>query len=161
MFIVITWKILSLFRNFLEDQIFLLRRTAETKLEQLKLEMSQVEGELEEAREEANLIGGHGSELYKRGLEVAAMQQSLRRKTELTESAEHLQKKAIEGIRHIAEMLGESPDETTPITDSMRDIEAILEQLLDEKEKQESSSQSLENGLQSPSRIGSAKDSVI
>ena len=135
-----------------------MRRTVEAKLEQLKKEASQVEAELEEVREEASLIG-QGSELYRKGLEVAAQQQMLRRKTELTENAEHLQKKAIEGIRHIAEMLGESHDETAPITDIMRDVETMLENLLEEREKQ------LENhtqdGQQSPNRVGSAgKDAV-
>jgi len=131
-----------------------MQRTVEGKLEHMKKEAAQVESELEEVREEASLIGGQGSELYRKGLEVAAQQQMLRRKTELTENAEHLQKKAIEGIRHIAEMLGESPEDSTPITDTLRDIETLLEQLLEEKEKQENASQA-DATLQSPSRGGS------
>lgn len=136
-----------------------MRRTVEAKLEQLKKEASQVEAELEEVREEASLVGGQGSELYRKGLDIAAQQQILRRKTEITENAEHLQKKAIEGIRHIAEMLGESHDETAPITDVMRDVETMLENLLEEREKQlENHSQ---DGQQSPNRIGSAGKETV
>ena len=50
-------------RKSLEDQIGMLRRTAETRLEQLKKDAVQVETEMEEVRVEASLLGGHGGDV--------------------------------------------------------------------------------------------------
>jgi hypothetical protein len=142
----------------------LLRKAAESKLEQLQGEQSEVESELEEVRVEASSLGGQGREIYQKGVDLAAALQILRRKTEQTEAAEHLQKKAWEGLRHISEMLGESVvDDTAPITDVVRDIDAMLELLLEEKEKErdklDTMSISQDSGNQS--RVGTGKDGVI
>merc|ERR1711871_1523488 len=155
-------------RQILEDQISLLRKTAETKLEQLKRDSTQVEADLEEVRVEASILGGHGREIYQKGVELASANQDLRRKTELTESYEHLQKKAWEGLRHISEMLGEPVQglESLPTADAasqmtikncVENIDKVLEHLMEEKEKIEQSGMSQESG--SHSRIGTGKES--
>lgn len=134
-------------RQLLEDQIQMLSKTAETKLEQLKRDSAVVEGELEEVRVEASLLGGHGREIAQKTDELALSQQNLRRQTELTESYEHLQKKGWEGLRHLSEMLGEPVELETlsegdaasamSIKECVEVIDKVLEQLIEEKEKLE------------------------
>ena len=78
----------------------------------------------------------------------------------MTETAEHLQKKAWEGLRHISEMLGQPIfDDSSSISDVVRDIEATLEKLIDEKQKIDLVNQAVETGKYS--RAGTPKDPVI
>ena len=155
-------------RKNLEDQIVMLRRAAESKLEQLKKDAIQVETELEEVRVEASLLGGHGRENSELSKKLADAQTVLRRRTELTETHEHLQTKAWEGLRHISEMLGDPLHglETLPIADApaqiaikecVEKIDATLDRLIEEKEKMDQNS--LSQDSVGPSRIGTGKDS--
>merc|ERR1711871_1897575 len=155
-------------RKNLEDQIVMLRRAAESKLEQLKKDAIQVETELEEVRVEASLLGGHGRENSELSKKLADAQTVLRRRTELTETHEHLQTKAWEGLRHISEMLGDPLHglETLPIADApaqvaikecVEKIDLTLDRLIEEKEKLDQNS--LSQDSVGPSRIGTGKDS--
>lgn len=135
-----------------------MRKNAESRLEMLKREVVTVEAELEEVRVEASIMGGQGRDAYQKQKELATVQQTLRRQKESAESHELLQKKGVEGIRHIGEMLGvPERDDSVPLVDLIKEIEAILDTLIEEKEKLENVNQA--EGL--PSRAPTAGKDLV
>lgn len=126
----------------LEAQIKQLRKNSDAKLSALKNEVGVVEGELEEVRYEASFVGGQSRDTYQKHKELATVQQKLRRIKERTESTEQGQQQVVAGLHHISEMLGiPERDENASIVDIIRDIEAVLETLVEEQEKQQQGQQ--------------------
>lgn len=122
----------------LEDQINNLKRQSEARLNSLKNESMSMEAEMEEVRAEASILGGQSREIYEKHKELAAVQQTIRRAKEKAESAELLQQQVIAGLNHINELLGVThTDREANIIDTIRDIEGVLETLVEENEKQQ------------------------
>jgi hypothetical protein len=122
----------------LEDQINNLKRQSEARLNALKNESMDMEAELEEVRAEASILGGQSREIYEKHKELASVQQTIRRAKEKAESAELLQQQVIAGLNHINELLGVNhTDREANIIDTIRDIEGVLETLVEENEKQQ------------------------
>lgn len=97
-----------------------------------------VEAELEETRYEASFVGGQSRDAYQKHKELATVQQRLRRIKEKTESTEQLQQQVTAGLNHISDLLGiPERDENAPIMDVIKDIETVLETLVEEREKQQ------------------------
>lgn len=126
----------------LENQIKQLRKNSDAKLTALKNEVGIVEAELEEVRYEASFVGGQSRDTYQKHKELATVQQKLRRIKERTESTEQAQQQVVAGLNHISEMLGiPERDQNAPIVDIIRDIETVLETLVEEQEKQQQGQQ--------------------
>ena len=103
----------------------------------MRNEVQLVEQDLEEVRYEASFVGGQSRDTYQKHKDLATSQQKLRRIKEKTESAEQLQQQVIAGLNHISDMLGvPERDENAPIHDIIKDIETVLETLVEEREKQ-------------------------
>ena len=76
------------------------------------------------------------------------VQQKLRRSKERTEASELQMQQVIAGLNHINEILGVShSDQEANIADVIRDIEGVLETLVEENEKQQQG----QGGVDSPS----------
>jgi len=97
---------------------------------------------LEEVRYEASFVGGQGRDTYQKHKELATVQQKLRRIKERTERTEQAQQQVIAGLNHVSEMLGvPERDQNAAIVDIIRDIETVLETLVEEQEKQQQGQQ--------------------
>jgi TolA-binding protein len=137
---------LSLCSGALEDQITSLKKQSETKLASLRNEVQQVEQDLEEVRYEASFVGGQSRDTYQKHKDLASSQQKLRRIKEKTETAEQLQQQVVAGLNHISDMLGvPERDENAPVHDVIKDIETVLETLVEEREKQLQGQQTANN----------------
>jgi hypothetical protein len=122
----------------LEDQIDNVRKYSETRRETLKNDGAALEIELEEVRSEASMLGGHPREVYEQHKKLSESQQNLRRVKERTEGTELLQQQVIAGLNHINEILGVNLSEREGnVADIIRDIESVLETLVEENEKQQ------------------------
>jgi hypothetical protein len=145
-----TWSIISMrtgitepeifFHRFnngkmLEDQMNYLKKQSDNRVEMLKREVLNVEAELEETRYAASFVGGQSIKEQQKML--MDKQFVARHYKERAEATEQLQQKVVTGLVHLGEMLGIQPrDDDSPITDLQRDIEAVLDTLIDEREKQ-------------------------
>lgn len=117
------------------EQIGTLKKTSESKLESMKTEIVIVEAELEEARYTASLAGVTPNKEYKK--QLADKQQKLRQIKEKTEAAEQLQQKVVAGLAHISDILFiPKIDDDAPVSDLHKNIEAVLDTLINEREKQ-------------------------
>merc|ERR1711939_996929 len=126
----------------LEEQMMSLKKSSESRLNALKNEVQIVEAELEEVRYEASFVGGVSRDTYQKHKELATVQQKLRRVKERTEGSEQLQQEVISGLNHISEILGvPEREENAPIGDLIRDIETVLDTLIEEREKQQQGQQ--------------------
>merc|ERR1711988_398503 len=117
-------------RKTLESQMYALKKMADTRLENLKIELVDVESELEETGYDANFIGGKGQDQSQRKRDMITATAKLKHSKERANTYEKLRKDSIEGLRHVAEILGQHP--TTPadsgvdrvnINDIIRDVE--------------------------------------
>ena len=145
----------------LEAQIKQLRKNSDAKLSALKNEVGMVEGELEEVRYEASFVGGQSRDTYQKHKELATVQQKLRRIKERTERTEQGQQQVVAGLHHIAEMLGlPERDRNASIVDVMRDIETVLETLVEELEKQQQGQQTASVHSDSSHRGMMARDGL-
>ncbi|CAM9249871.1 unnamed protein product, partial [Ectocarpus fasciculatus] len=126
------------FGGHLEDQIDNVRKYSESRRENLKNECAALETELEEVRSEASMLGGHPREVYEQHKNLSETQQHIRRIKERTEATELLQQQVIAGLNHINEILGVQHSEREGnVSDIIRDIESVLETLVEENEKQQ------------------------
>ena len=117
------------------EQIGTLKKTSESKLESMKTEIVIVEAELEEARYTASLAGVTPNKEYKK--QLADKQQKLRQIKEKTEAAEQLQQKVVAGLAHISNVVCRPKiDDDAPVSDLHKNIEAVLDTLINEREKQ-------------------------
>jgi hypothetical protein len=120
-----------------------------------------VECELEEVRYEASFVGGQSRDTYQKHKELATVQQKLRRIKERTESAEQGHQQVIAGLHHISEMLGvPERDRNASIVDVIRDIETVLETLVEEQEKQQQGQQTASVHSDSSHRGMMARDGL-
>ncbi len=125
-----------------------MKRHSETRRDALKNELTATETELEDVRSEASILGGQSREVYEKHKEVSVVQQKLRRAKERTEASELQMQQVIAGLNHINEILGVNhSDQETNIADVIRDIEGVLETLVEENEKQQQG----QGGVDSPS----------
>lgn len=117
------------------EQINTIKKASEAKLDTMKKEVVTVEEELEEARYQASFAGGQSSKEHVKML--SEKQQELRHVKEKTEATEQLEQKVVAGLAHICEILFiPKSDEETPVIHLVRDIEAVLDTLINEREKQ-------------------------
>ncbi len=101
----------------------------------LKKEVVSVESELEEVRYEASFAGVQSSKEHKK--QLAEKQQKLRQIKEKAESMEQLEQKVVAGLAHISDILFiPKSDDDAPVVNLIRDIEAVLDVLINEREKQ-------------------------
>jgi hypothetical protein len=94
-----------------------------------------VESELEEVRYEASFAGVQSSKEHKK--QLAEKQQKLRQVKEKTEGMEQLEQKVVAGLAHISDILFiPKSEDDAPVLNLIRDIEAVLDTLINEREKQ-------------------------
>ena len=122
--------------KLLEEQINILKKQSENRLELLKKELLIIEIELEETRYDASVtLNGHS--LKEQQKDLIEKQYNVRHIRERTETSELLHQRVITGLVHLGEMLGIQPrEDDSSIIDLQHDIEAVLDTLLDEREKQ-------------------------
>lgn len=123
--------------GMLEEQIFLLKKTSEGRLESLKKEAVTVEAEMEDVRYAASFAAGPSNK--DKIKELGDKQQNLRHVKEKSEGAQELVQRIEGGLAHIGELLGvekREEDQTSSVGDLLRDIESALDTVLDEREKQ-------------------------
>jgi DNA repair exonuclease SbcCD ATPase subunit len=119
----------------LEQQINTIKKTSETRLESLKKEVVSVETELEEVRYEASFAGVQSTKEHKK--QLSEKQTKLKQIKEKTESMEQLEQKVVAGLAHISDILFiPKSEEDAPVVNLIRDIEAVLDTLINEREKQ-------------------------
>jgi len=121
-------------RATLEEQISVLKKASESKLQALKIEVIEVETEL--ALERDNLSGGGGESTKDKEKEVTEKNASLKHIKERSESSQALVQQVERGLYHIAEALGIEAEADIPALDLLREIEAVLDTVLQEREKQ-------------------------
>lgn len=144
----------------------MLKLASEARLESLKKELGPTEVELEETRYEASFAGVQSSKEQKK--ELLEKQGMFRHTKERSEGAQQLVKQVIGGLKHIADSLGLPPKEDdVPAGDLLRDIEAVLETLMEEREKQQQQQQQVlhghtqsQQGSDSPARLHGTRDNV-
>lgn len=113
----------------------MIKKASESRLEQLKKDLVSVESELEEVRYEASFAGVQSSKEHKK--QLAEKQQTLRQIKEKTETMELLEQRVIAGLAHISDILFiPKSEEDAPPSNLVRDIEAVLDTLINEREKQ-------------------------
>ncbi len=125
----------SSFRSALEQQINTIKKTSEARLDTLKKEVVAVESELEEVRYEASFAGVQSTKEHKK--QLSEKQTKLKQIKEKTEAMEQLEQKVVAGLAHISDILFiPKSEEDAPVVNLIRDIEAVLDTLINEREKQ-------------------------
>ena len=120
----------------LTDQIGLLRKQAEAREKALKLEAIQVEEDMETARL-ATMNGGSDDTDKDQRESLAVGEKYLKIIKEKAETQEQLEATVIGGLNHLGELLGVPVrEDTNPVADLLRDIETMVDTLMDEREKQ-------------------------
>eukprot|EP01038_Epipyxis_sp_PR26KG_P006859 gene6859-9393_t len=122
----------------LVDQIQFIKRASESRLESLKKDIVTVEYELEEARNDASISGANGQSSKENKKELTEKQRRLKDIKEKAEGMEQLEQRVVAGLAHISDILfiPKSEEDTTP-NSLVRDIEAVLDTLINEREKQQ------------------------
>jgi hypothetical protein len=129
----------------LTEQIESLKKQAEIRLEQNKRDAELVTDELENARL-ATMNGVSEESDKSKKQELAAGEKHLRTIKEKAETQEQLEQTVISGLGHLGELLGVPfQDEDTPVSDLLRDIETMVDTVMDEREKQLQQAQSNNN----------------
>jgi len=119
----------------LEQQINTIKKTSEARLDTLKKEVVAVESELEEVRYEASFAGVQSTKEHKK--QLSEKQTKLKQIKEKTEAMEQLEQKVVAGLAHISDILFiPKSEEDAPVVNLIRDIEAVLDTLINEREKQ-------------------------
>lgn len=112
-----------------------MKKASEAKAEQLKKEAVSLETELEEVRLESSYTGGLSTKEKQKELNEKTL--VVRRSKERAETAEQLLQRVFSGFNHICEILGVPlREEGAPVVDMIRDVETVLDSLLEEREKQ-------------------------
>lgn len=97
-----------------------------------------VESELEEVRYAASFAGGGGQSSKEHKKQLAEKQHHLKEIKEKTESMEQLEQRVISGLAHISDILFiPKTEEDGSVINLVRDIEAVLDTLINEREKQQ------------------------
>lgn len=94
-----------------------------------------MESELEEVRYEASFAGVQSTKEHKK--QLSEKQTKLKQIKEKTEAMEQLEQKVVAGLAHISDILFiPKSEEDAPVLNLIRDIEAVLDTLINEREKQ-------------------------
>lgn len=129
----------------LTEQIESLKKQAEVRLEQNKRDAEIVADELENARL-ATMNGVSEESDKSKKQELGTGEKYLRTIKEKAETQEQLEQTVISGLGHLGELLGVPfQDEDTPVSDLLRDIETMVDTVMDEREKQLQQAQSNNN----------------
>ena len=142
------------------DQIRSIKKTSEARLEMMKKEVIAVEGELEEVRYTASLAGVTTNKEYKK--QLGEKQQKMRQVKEKTEAIEQLQQRVVAGLAHISDILFiPKSEDDAPVSDLHKNIEAVLDTLINEREKQLQQQQQgqAQAGMDSQSKMANTRDS--
>lgn len=124
-----------LFSQILVDQINSLKKASESRLEALKKEVVEGEIEFEAERNKASSIGLQSSKEKKKTF--TEKQSELRQIKEKTEAIEQLEQRVVAGLAHISDILFiPKSEDDAPVLNLVRDIEAVLDTLINEREKQ-------------------------
>ncbi len=120
----------------LTEQIGSLRKQAEARLEALKTEHVQVEEDMEFTR--LSVMNGDSDDNDKSmRSQLAANEKHLKIIKEKALAQEQLETTVISGLGHLGELLGVSTrEEGMPVADILRDVETLIDTLMDEREKQ-------------------------
>lgn len=154
---------LCFFSTALVDQIRTIKKTSEARLEMMKKEVISVEAELEEVRYTASLAGVTTNKEYKK--QLGEKQQKLRQVKEKTEAIEQLQQRVVAGLAHISDILFiPKSEDDAPVSDLHKNIEAVLDTLINEREKQlqqqqQGQAQGGQVGVDSQSKMANTRDS--
>jgi hypothetical protein len=128
-------------RATLEGQMAVLKKQSELRLEQLKNEITLVEQELEEVSYDASFTGTRGQDTGQKKKDIIGLQVQMKHNKERTESYEALRKDAIKGLLHISKILGMDNDQQDldkiNINEKVREIEVIVDALLEENSRLE------------------------
>ena len=144
------------------EQIRTIKKTSEARLETMKKEVVVVEAELEEVRYTASLAGVTTNKEYKK--QLGEKQQKLRQVKEKTEAIEQLQQRVVAGLAHISDILFiPKSEDDAPVSDLHKNIEAVLDTLINEREKQLQQQQQGQAqgaaGADSQSKMANTRDS--
>jgi Skp family chaperone for outer membrane proteins len=146
----------------LVEQIRSIKKTSEARLEMMKKEVVAVEAELEEVRYTASLAGVTTNKEYKK--QLGEKQQKMRQIKEKTEAMEQLQQRVVAGLAHISDILFiPKSEDDAPVSDLHKNIEAVLDTLINEREKQLQQQQQGQAqgqmGMDSQSKMANTRDS--
>lgn len=138
-----------------------LRSAGEARVETLKSELGELEGELEVFRHEVMLRESLSTKDRLNAL--SDMSQTLRHKREVCEALEELEQKIDHGFDHLLELLGVPLREKgAQITDVVMDVETVLDTLMEEREKQtQSQLPSNLDALSQGSRVQSSLNATV
>lgn len=124
----------------------------------MKKEVVSVEAELEEVRYTASLAGVTTNKEYKK--QLGEKQQKMRQIKEKTEAMEQLQQRVVAGLAHISDILFiPKSEDDAPVSDLHKNIEAVLDTLINEREKQLQQQQQGQVGMDSQSKMANTRDS--
>ena len=121
----------------LQNHMNTLHDAAETKLRELKRTLSDVEIELEQAcYDSQSVLGSNSREARDLQTQLAHHLGCHKHARETALALERLRQGVFGGIKHVCNALGiPPPDQDTPVTEIMHQIESVLEALLEEKDK--------------------------
>eukprot|EP00903_Cladosiphon_okamuranus_P017528 g16143.t1 len=121
--------------DHLETQLMELKQVSESRLSDLKKEISQLEEELEQTRYDSLSIGGN-KEARDLHMRLGEAQERLKRSKERSDAVENLQRHTVSGLRHICDLLGASESEDDAhVAEMVHQLEFILDSLVDEKDR--------------------------
>ncbi len=147
------------------EQINTIKKTSEVRLETLKKDVVLGEAEFEEERNKASFAGVQSSKEKKK--QLTEKQSLLRSIQEKTEGMEQLEQRVVAGLAHISDILFiPKSEDDAPVLNLVRDIEAVLDTLINEREKlaQQQQGQTQQpgmGGIDSPSRMLRDSTSVV
>lgn len=125
----------------LRQQIHQIKRASEQRLEMLRAEAIQIEAELHEAENSAKTLSIASTKDHAKLL--ASKQQELKQKREDVEAKDTLAHRALSGLAQISDLLClPKSDEDAKISTIVSEIEAAIDTLLSEREKQQQQQQS-------------------
>ncbi len=120
----------------LKHQIDNLKEQAEARLEAAKNEFASVDEELDRSRLRVMNGSAEGDDKAQK-LNLAKDEKFLHVIKEKAEVQEQLEQTVKSGLGHLGELLGVPfQDDDTPVTDLLRDIETMVDTVMDEREKQ-------------------------
>ncbi|KAJ1432489.1 hypothetical protein B484DRAFT_429886 [Ochromonadaceae sp. CCMP2298] len=145
----------------LVEQIRTIKKASEARLETMKKEVVVVEAELEEVRYTASLAGVTTNKEYQK--QLGEKQGKLRQIKEKTEAVEQLQQGVVAGLAHISDILFiPKSEDDAPVSDLHKNIEAVLDTLINEREKQLQQQQqgAAQGQADSQSKVAGTRDST-
>lgn len=138
----------------------MIKKASEMRLESMKKEAVAVELELEEVRYEASFAGGVQSSKENKK-QLGEKQQRLRQIKEKSEAMEQLEQKVIAGLAHISDILFiPKSEDDAQVSDLHKNIEAVLDTLINEREKQLQQQGQSQAGADNNSKMAGTRDSI-